>query len=220
MAYDRYSCICWPIKSCSWTSRRATVSIVLSWLAAVIVSAPQLYLFKVQRLRAREHEVETCSVKWPSKLAEGGYILFHLSTQFVLPLIVLIFFYSKIFITVSRSIRFKKDSLQTERSNNVNLETSLVADEMSLNKVSTTAKSHQRINDFNSIVDRYIDESQMSLNEPKIKKKRSSFSKQRKNDNSPKKKEPSYDSGPTSVTTLERPLIVSQVPPQVRMFTS
>lgn len=116
MAYDRYMCICWPIKSCSWTYKSGFVGVLVAWVAAALVSSPQPFLFAIQ---PRMHPIKnqyynTCSVKWPSKVHEGAYFFFHMSTQFLIPLIILIFFYTNIFLAVSKSITSKKESLKIE----------------------------------------------------------------------------------------------------------
>ena len=115
MAYDRFKCICWPIKSCSWNCRHALVAIFFSWILAAIVSSPQLLLFKIQPMTVQNHTIETCSVKWLSKKHEGFYLLFHLSTQFIIPLFVLTYLYSRIFLTVSKNISHKHASIRFER---------------------------------------------------------------------------------------------------------
>lgn len=116
MAYDRYMCICWPIRSCTWTYKSGFVGVMIAWLLAALVSSPQPFLFAIQ---PRMHPIKkqlimTCSVNWPSKVHEGAYITFHMSTQFLIPLIILIVFYTNIFLAVSRSITSKKESLRIE----------------------------------------------------------------------------------------------------------
>jgi hypothetical protein len=181
------------MKSRAWSNRSASVGIVLSWLAAVVVSLPQLFLFKVQSLRAREHEIETCSVKWPSKLAEASYILFHLATQFFIPLTVLIFFYSKIFIIVSRSIRYKKESLRAERSHTIQqVESSLVgaaaADIIKRDSGNSSSSTGDNRNE-NDGEDNGGGEERLSLNDAQTKivkkKKRKSFFNRRNTPPSP-----------------------------------
>lgn len=115
MAYDRFKCICWPIKSCSWNYRHALVPVFFSWILAAVVSSPQLFLFKIQHMPVQHYTVETCSVKWLSKKHEGLYLLFHMSTQFLVPLFVLTFLYSRIFMTVSKNIKQKHASIRFER---------------------------------------------------------------------------------------------------------
>ncbi|CAF1052141.1 unnamed protein product [Brachionus calyciflorus] len=136
MAYDRFKCICWPIKSCSWNYRNASLPIIMAWILAGLVASPQIFLFKIQPLFARDKLVETCSVKWASKRQETSYILYHLATQFVIPFLILTFLYSKIFFTVSKNIRYKNASIKFEREstktltelnlkNQINLDNSL-----------------------------------------------------------------------------------------------
>ena len=167
MAYDRYTCICWPIKSCSWTNRKALFGVLLSWLLAIVVSSPQLFLYKVQPRDAPNGEkVETCSIKWPSKFLEGMYLLFHALTQFLIPLCILIYFYANIFCAVSRNIRFKSDSLRIERGNtnsqNQHKETSLI-------------ENLNRINSYEPSVNNNDTNSNSSIYEPSGRKTMFSF---------------------------------------------
>lgn len=116
MAYDRYMCICWPIKSCTWTYKSGFLGVLVAWTLAAVVSSPQLFLFAIQPLvhpLTKQH-IMTCSVNWPSKVHEGLYIFFHMSTQFLIPLVVLIVLYTNIFLAVSKSIKSKKESLRIE----------------------------------------------------------------------------------------------------------
>jgi len=114
MAYDRYTCICSPIKSCLWNNKSALVEIGIAWLLAAIISSPQLFLFKIQNVQVNNVTVETCYVKWGSKYREALYLIFHTSTQFIVPLIILIFFYTNIFLTVAKNKHFKTVRLSFE----------------------------------------------------------------------------------------------------------
>ena len=118
MAYDRYMCICWPIKSCTWTYKSGMLGVILAWSLAALVSSPQLALFSIQPLHhpQKNMSIETCSVSWHSKAHEGVYFLFHMSTQFLIPLLILTIFYTNIFLAVSKSITSKKESLRIECS--------------------------------------------------------------------------------------------------------
>jgi arginine vasopressin receptor 1B len=114
MAYDRYKAICKPFKTYLWTHKRAFIAIALLWILAACVSSPQLYLFSLNEMNieAINKTVETCSVRWPKKSYEISYVLFHTFTQFVVPLILLCFFYISIFVTVTKSISLKNESQQ------------------------------------------------------------------------------------------------------------
>nr|QVK46039.1 G protein-coupled receptor [Proales similis] len=113
MAYDRYTCICKPMKSCSWTYKSASAQVFLAWALAALFSSPQLILYNVKTFYFQDKiPIETCHISWPSRLYEGVYILFHATSQFILPLFILIFFYTKIFITVANNINYKRASVR------------------------------------------------------------------------------------------------------------
>lgn len=115
MAYDRYTCICQPIKSCSWTFERASLGILVAWALAAIISSPQLYIFKVELITMNAIQFETCYVKWNRPFFEGCYIFFHAMCQFFLPFVLLLFFYLSIFLAVSNSINVKKASFEAAK---------------------------------------------------------------------------------------------------------
>ena len=115
MAYDRYTCICRPMQSCSWSYTRASCGILFAWLLAALISSPQLVLWKVQPVTVNDKIVVTCYALWSSKLEEGLYILYHAAGQFFLPFFILLVLYSSIFIAVSNSITYKNVSIQRER---------------------------------------------------------------------------------------------------------
>jgi hypothetical protein len=112
MAYDRYTCICEPIKSCSWTSKRASFGIVIAWILAAMIASPQLYIFKVELVTMNNIQFETCYVKWNHPFFEGFYIFFHVICQFILPFVILLFLYLSIFLAVSNSVSIKKASFE------------------------------------------------------------------------------------------------------------
>ena len=102
--------------SCSWSYKSASVGILIAWLAAALISSPQLLLFRVQEVTVRNETHRTCYAEWKQKSHEFSYILFHASTQFFIPLVILIVFYTKIFLAVSQNIRFKNASVKIETS--------------------------------------------------------------------------------------------------------
>ncbi len=107
--------------------------------------------------------IETCSVLWTSKYTEGAYIMFHLSTQFLIPLLVLIYFYSKIFLTVSKNIRHKNNSLRIERENSTKYTTKTLQP-----RASTSSASCAQIQNLLETSDR---KNSMQDEKNKLKKK-------------------------------------------------
>lgn len=113
MAYDRFTCICRPLKSFSWNYRTASKGILLCWIFAAIVSSPQFFIFKLTtREVTNGTQVASCFAIFPhpSDIWEISYIIYHATTQFIIPVIIITFIYLKIFITIHQNLGYKKES--------------------------------------------------------------------------------------------------------------
>ena len=113
MAYDRFTCICRPLKSFTWNYRSASKGILLSWILAAIISSPQLLIFKLTtREVANGTKVTSCFAIFPhpSDVWEMTYIIYHATTQFIIPVIIITFIYTKIFISIQQNLGYKKES--------------------------------------------------------------------------------------------------------------
>jgi hypothetical protein len=126
MAYDRFTCICRPMASCTWTYNRAMIDIAIAWVCAALIASPQAFLFSMSKVKIHYANitVETCYVKWSSSYYEKGYVLYHVCTQFLIPLALLSFFYIKIFLTVSKNISHKNASQKFDGDSKSNATTS------------------------------------------------------------------------------------------------
>lgn len=114
MAHDRYTCICKPLTSYLWTYNKATAGIFIAWLCAGLISSPQLFLFSLTDVKIQNTSVTTCYVDWSSKRTEIAYVSYHVISQFITPLLLLLFFYTNIFKTVSHNIRRKNISIKND----------------------------------------------------------------------------------------------------------
>jgi hypothetical protein len=106
MAFDRFSYVCRPLLARNWNMKYALITTSLSWLLAALLSSPQLFIFRVQKIDVKNVTVQTCYALWPSKNIEAIYIIYHAMFQFFIPLVFLIFFYSKIILCVSRYYQY------------------------------------------------------------------------------------------------------------------
>ena len=105
MAFDRYSSIC---RFNNWNLKTAWLSILLVWFLSVLFAAPQLFLFKIQSLN-ENITIETCSINWQNnKIHETIYILYYALIQFFIPCLLLVYFYSKVFLKISKYSRLKR----------------------------------------------------------------------------------------------------------------
>ncbi|XP_058822027.1 RYamide receptor-like isoform X1 [Topomyia yanbarensis] len=98
---DRYIAIMWPLKP-RITKTCSKVLIGVVWIIALITAAP-IAIFSTLILPSEWHTVcnlPICKEMWPSKEQESYYTTTLLMTQFVIPLLVLIYTYTRIAIVV------------------------------------------------------------------------------------------------------------------------
>ncbi|KAL1379345.1 hypothetical protein pipiens_014965 [Culex pipiens pipiens] len=98
---DRYIAIMWPLKP-RITKTCSKVLIAIVWIIALITAAP-IAIFSTLVFPSNWHTVcnlPVCQESWPSQVQEGYYSTTLLMTQFVIPLLVLIYTYTRIAIVV------------------------------------------------------------------------------------------------------------------------
>ncbi|XP_055618723.1 RYamide receptor-like isoform X2 [Toxorhynchites rutilus septentrionalis] len=98
---DRYLAIMWPLKP-RITKTCSKVLIGVVWIIALITAAPTA-IFSTLILPTEWHaacNLPICKEMWPSKEQESYYSTTLLMTQFVIPLLVLIYTYTRIAIVV------------------------------------------------------------------------------------------------------------------------
>ncbi|ETN64027.1 neuropeptide Y receptor [Anopheles darlingi] len=98
---DRYIAIMWPLRPrITKTCSKCLIGIV--WIIALITAVP-IALFSTLYFPTDWHvqcNVPICAEKWPSPEQDDYYTIALLTTQFVIPLVVLIFTYTRIAIVV------------------------------------------------------------------------------------------------------------------------
>ncbi|XP_055586842.1 RYamide receptor-like [Uranotaenia lowii] len=98
---DRYIAIMWPLKP-RITKTCSKVLIGIVWIIALITAAP-IAIFSTLIVPTEWHsmcDLPICKEIWPSAEQEGYYTTTLLITQFVIPLLVLIYTYTRIAIVV------------------------------------------------------------------------------------------------------------------------
>ncbi|XP_044743602.1 RYamide receptor-like [Chrysoperla carnea] len=101
ISFDRYVAIMWPLRP-RLTKRYALVVIGCVWLFALITASPIAIVSKLTQPSA-EHvlcDQYMCNEKWPDEVYYGYYSLILMTLQFVLPLSVLVFTYTRIALVV------------------------------------------------------------------------------------------------------------------------
>uniref|UniRef100_A0A182J901 G-protein coupled receptors family 1 profile domain-containing protein n=1 Tax=Anopheles atroparvus TaxID=41427 RepID=A0A182J901_ANOAO len=98
---DRYIAIMWPLRPrITKTFSKCLIGVV--WIIALITAAP-IAIFSTLYFPTKWHvqcNVPICAEMWPSPEQDGYYTVALLTTQFVIPLVVLIFTYTRIAIVV------------------------------------------------------------------------------------------------------------------------
>lgn len=151
MGIDRYNCICKPIKSFIWTPKNASYGIILSWLIAALFASPQLFIFSIKHNEAVLGD--TCFASFGEKGNpnwERAYVIYHALLQFFIPLFILIFLYTKIFIAVSNIVSSKKASLRMSNNPAVSISATETTD---YNRKSKFQSNSSTKLDYNKCID-------------------------------------------------------------------
>ena len=102
-AVDRYRAICHPLSTRSWTNRKSYLMIGLAWLISLVLSAPQLVIFKIQRVDPNT-EVTDCWANFRPEWTLRLYITAFSVTVFFLPSLILCLLYGRICYVVWRNV--------------------------------------------------------------------------------------------------------------------
>ncbi|OWF49451.1 cephalotocin receptor 1-like [Mizuhopecten yessoensis] len=108
-ALDRFSSICYPLASQTWTTRRVHIMISTAWILSLAFSIPQLIIFSMQETYSGSGEYdcwETLSLGPPWKIQV--YITWIFLSIYAIPLLILAFAYIKICHVVWVSVDSRK----------------------------------------------------------------------------------------------------------------
>ncbi|XP_042207059.1 neuropeptide SIFamide receptor-like [Homarus americanus] len=101
VSLDRFLAIWFPLKL-QITTERARALIVIIWIMAVASAIPYSIYFETQVFYKQAPDLIVCVEMWPSRQAERFYFLIaHLLFCYLLPLLLIIFFYVMIWIRVA-----------------------------------------------------------------------------------------------------------------------
>lgn len=105
ISVDRYLAVLQPMRLYQM-DRRGKLMIAVAWIASVICSLPQSYIFHVERHpNATWYEQCVTYNAFSSKLHELAYLYFGMFMMYWLPLIVILFCYASIIIEIYRRSR-------------------------------------------------------------------------------------------------------------------
>jgi hypothetical protein len=150
MANDRYQAIVNPLSTYSWTPRSGLTHMMGVWCLSLLLAAPQLFIFRLDHHPA--HEKKTCVAKFlgPYRTWELIYIAWTIIFQFLIPICILIYCYSSVYIIVNRNYSMYRTSDNLKTTNISNLPSIGVTKRLDNISTSTTIidkKPNRFIND-------------------------------------------------------------------------
>ena len=115
MAKDRYQAIVHPLSSYNWTPRLGHSHMIGVWCLSLLLASPQLFIFRLDH--HPPYATKTCLAKFigSDRTWELIYIAWTIFGQFLLPVILLLFCYSSVYLIVNRNLSMycTTDSLKT-----------------------------------------------------------------------------------------------------------
>lgn len=104
MAYDRYQAIVHPLSSYDWSTRKGLCHMSGVWCLSLALASPQLFIFRVAQHPS--YRKTTCLAEFPGtdRTWELVYIAWTILFQFLVPVILLTFFYTSVYLLVNRNL--------------------------------------------------------------------------------------------------------------------
>jgi hypothetical protein len=121
MANDRYQAIVHPLSIYSWTPRSGLIQMMGVWCLSLLLASPQLFIFRLAHHPA--YEKQTCIAKFlgSNRSWELIYIAWTIIFQFFLPICLLLYYYSSVYIIVNRNYSMYRTSNNLKTTNISNL---------------------------------------------------------------------------------------------------
>lgn len=120
MSYDRFKHLNKMRTKFFWSFNQSLLSILLAWGLSACISFPQIFIFKMGEIKG-DCKVRTCLADWPSKDLEIIYVFYHVVLQYILPLVLMTFFFTQIYYNVQKTkanMRKNQDFLLKSQSRN------------------------------------------------------------------------------------------------------
>ncbi|CAF2599362.1 unnamed protein product [Rotaria sp. Silwood2] len=117
MANDRYQAIVHPLSTYTWTPRTGLMHMAGVWCLSLLLASPQLFIFRLAQHPA--YGKKTCMANFlgPNRAWELIYITWTIILQFILPICILIFCYTSVYIIVNRNFSMYRTSDNSKRKN-------------------------------------------------------------------------------------------------------
>ena len=120
MANDRYQAIVHPLSIYTWTPRSGLIHMMGVWCLSLLLASPQLFIFRLAHHPA--YETKTCMAKFFGSYGtwELIYIAWTIILQFFLPICIIIYCYSSVYLIVNRNFSmYRGDNLKTTNMANL-----------------------------------------------------------------------------------------------------
>ncbi|CAF1443214.1 unnamed protein product [Rotaria sp. Silwood1] len=150
MANDRYQAIVHPLSTYTWTPRSGLIHMIGVWCLSLLLASPQLFIFRLAHHPA--YAKKTCMAKFlgPNRTGELIYITWTIILQFLLPICILMFCYTSVYIIVNRNCSMYRTSDKLKRKDMSNLPSSKITKHFDSVSTSTTVIETKRKSSLNS----------------------------------------------------------------------
>nr|AKQ62996.1 vasotocin receptor 1 [Platynereis dumerilii] len=123
-ALDRYLVICHPLKTQTWSDSRVHLLVMTSWILSALFSLPQVFIFSIREISPGS-DIYDCWAHFNPEWMLHFYITWFTSAVYVIPLILLTFFYGRICFVVWKSMRCSDNPVKNVKYQRVNTKNSI-----------------------------------------------------------------------------------------------
>jgi hypothetical protein len=115
MAIDRYQAIVHPLSTYTWTSRTGLLYMAVVWCSSILLALPQLFIFRLEYEPISMKKICIAKFFGSDRTWELIYIGWTIFVQFILPICILLFCYSSVYLIVNRNFSMYRlsDNLKT-----------------------------------------------------------------------------------------------------------
>jgi hypothetical protein len=136
VANDRHEAIVRPLSTYTWTFRLGQTHMMGVWCLSLLLASPQLFIFRLAYHPAYEKQTCLANFLGANRTWELVYIAWTIMFQFLLPICLLIYYYSSIYIIINRKFSMHRTSDNLKTTNISNLPS--IERTKSLNRISTS----------------------------------------------------------------------------------
>ena len=121
MAIDRYQAIVHPLSTYTWTYRTGLLHMMVVWCLSVLLASPQLFIFRLERDQISQKKYCLAKFLGSDRTWELVYISWTIFIQFLLPVCILLFCYSSVYLIINRNYAMYRSSGNLKTTSMINL---------------------------------------------------------------------------------------------------